>query len=69
MGEDCGAWFGGVGCHEAGADEEDIAEVDLGALGFETCKQVAEGDGERGEGVVGGGGRGGLGKPPAVVVD
>lgn len=69
--EDGGAGLGGVGRHEAGADEEDVAEADRGVLGGEARFEVRERDREGFEGVVGGGGAGGggLGETPAVVVD
>jgi hypothetical protein len=57
--------------HPPGPDDENVAEVDLRALGRETGFEVGEGDRGCGEGVEGGGGgRVGLGagEPPGVVV-
>jgi len=64
-----GGGLGFICGHPAGADEEDIAEVDACVLEGETGEEVAEGDCGCGERVEGGVLRGGLGEPPGVVVD
>lgn len=57
----------GGGRGRTAADEEDVAEAHLGALGGQTRLQVLEGDGGRLEEVEGR--RGGLRGAPAGVVD